>query len=172
MTPENLINEQWKVIDEYPLYMASNFGRIKNIKTNHILIGGFDKDGYRQVTLQTNNKQVCRRVCRLVAKTFIKNPDNLPCINHKDEIKTNDCVENLEWCTYEYNNNYGNHLKPISTEVWCVEMHKKFSSTRAAERETGIYHSYISRCCRGLTETAGGYKWEPYNNQDRECYNE
>ena len=100
------MTEQWKVIEEYPLYMASNLGRIKNIKTNHILVGGLDKDGYRQVTLQTGDKQVCRRICRLIAKTFIQNPDDLPCVNHKDEIKTNDCVENLEWCTYEYNHNF------------------------------------------------------------------
>ena len=44
------MTEQWKIIDEYPLYMASNFGRIKNVETNHILIGGLDKDGYRRVT--------------------------------------------------------------------------------------------------------------------------
>lgn len=166
------MTEQWKTIEEYPLYMASNCGRIKNTETNRILVGGLDKDGYRQVTLQTGDKQVCRRICRLIAKTFISNPDNLPCVNHKDEIKTNDFVENLEWCTYEYNNIYGNRLKPISTEIWCVEMSKKFSSTRSAERETGIHHSYISRCCRGLSETAGGYRWELYNNQDKENFNE
>lgn len=165
------MTEQWKIIDEYPLYMASNFGRIKNVETNHILIGGLDKDGYRQVTLQTDDKQVCRRVCRLIAKTFILNPDNLPCVNHKDEIKTNDVVENLEWCTYEYNNTYGNRLKQFSTNIWCVEMKKKFKSMRAAEKETGISHSSISKCCQGLFHTAGGYKWEFYNNQDKEILN-
>lgn len=166
------MTERWKVIEEYPLYMASNLGRIKNIKTNHILTGGFDKDGYKQVTLQTGDKQVCRRVCRLVAQTFIPNPNNLPCVNHKDEIKTNDYDWNLEWCTYQYNNIYGNRLKTCSTEVWCVEMKKKFNSTRSAERETGISHSCISRCCRGLSETAGGYKWESYDSQDKENYDE
>lgn len=164
--------EQWKIIDEYPLYMASNCGRIKNIKTNHILIGGLDKDGYRQVTLQVGDKQVCRRVCRLIAQTFIPNPHHLPCVNHKDEIKINDYDWNLEWCTYAYNNSYGDRLKSTSTTVWCVEMKKKFSSTRAAERETGVCHSYISRCCRGLSQTAGGYTWELYNEQDKETLNE
>lgn len=166
------MTEQWKIIDEHPLYMASNLGRIKNIVTNHILIGGLDKDGYKQVTLQDGDKQVCRRVCRLIAKTFIPNPNHLPCVNHKDEIKTNDCDWNLEWCTYEYNNSYGNRLKPISKEVWCIEMNRKFDSMRIAEKETGIPHSYISRCCRGLCKTAGGYTWEPYNNQDKENFNE
>ena len=104
------MTEQWKIIEEYPLYMASNLGRIKNIQTNHILAGGLDKDGYRQVTLQTGGKPVCRRVCRLIATTFIPNPNNLPCVNHKDEIKTNDCDWNLEWCTYKYNNIYGSRL--------------------------------------------------------------
>ena len=165
------MTEQWKTIEKYPLYMASNLGRIKNTQTNHILVGGLDKDGYRQVTLQIGDKQVCRRVCRLIATTFIPNPNNLPCVNHKDEIKTNDYDWNLEWCTYQYNNNYGNRLKPISTAVWCVEMQKKFKSMRVAEKETGIPHSYISRCCRGLDNTAGGYKWEPYHNQDKENFN-
>lgn len=165
------MTEQWKIIDEYPLYMASNFGRIKNIQTNNILIGGSDKNGYRQVTLQTNNKQVCRRVCRLIAQTFIPNPDNLPCVNHKDENKTNDFVDNLEWCTYTYNNTYGNRLRTCSKEIWCVEMNKKFNSMRIAEQETGISHVDISRCCRGISETAGGYKWELYNNQDKENVN-
>ena len=142
------------------------------METNHSAIGGLDKDGYRQVTLQTDDKQVCRRVCRLIAKTFILNPDNLPCVNHKDEIKTNDVVENLEWCTYEYNNTYGNRLKPFSTKIWCVEMKKKFKSMHDTEKETGISHSSISKCCQGLFHTAGGYKWEFYNNQDKEIINE
>ena len=166
------MTEQWKIIEEYPLYMVSNLGRIKNTQTNRILIGGLDKDGYRHVTLQTNGKQVCRRVCRLVAQTFIPNPDSLPCVNHKDEIKTNDCDWNLEWCTYQYNNSYGDRLKPISTVIWCVEMRKKFDSMRIAEKETGIPHSAISQCCRGLLKHAGGYRWEPYNNQDKEIINE
>lgn len=164
--------EQWAVIKEYPLYLASTKGRIKNRETNHILVGGFDKDGYRQVTLQDGDKQICRRVCRLIAKTFISNPNNFPCVNHKDEDKKNDCVSNLEWCTYEYNNNYGNRLKTTSKEVWCVEKNKKFKSMRAAEKETGIPHSVISQCCRGLITHAGGYKWELYNNQDRDGFNE
>lgn len=162
------MTEQWKIIEEYPLYMASSFGRIKNIETNRILVGGLDKDGYRQVTLQTGDKQVCRRVCRLVAKAFVPNPNNLPCVNHKDEIKTNDYDWNLEWCTYKYNNTYGDRLRTISDMVWCVEMKRKFNSMRIAEKETGIPHSSISMCCRGLIEHAGGYKWELYNNQDKE----
>ena len=56
--------------------------------------------------------------------------------------------------------------------VWCVEMKKKFNSMRIAEKETGIPHSNISKCCRGLIQHAGGYKWEPYNNQDKENINE
>lgn len=162
------MTEIWKKIDEYPLYFASNMGQIKNIETEHILVGGFDKDGYRQVTLQTGEKQVCRRVCRLIAKTFIPNPNNLPCVNHKDENKENDCVKNLEWCTYKYNNNYGDHLTPISRAVWCVELRKKFKSMRKAEYETGVPHSNISRCCRGEITHAGGYRWELYNNQDKD----
>ena len=104
----NNFNEEWRIIEEFPNYSVSNLGRIKNNSNDYILIGGRDKNGYRQVTLQGKNKQFSRRVCRLVAKAFIPNPDNLPHVNHKDEDVSNDNLYNLEWCTVAYNNNYKN----------------------------------------------------------------
>ena len=100
-------NEIWKVISEFPIYSVSNIGRIRNDKTGYILQGGYDRDGYRQVTICYNGKQYNRRICRLVAIAYIPNPQNLPLVNHKDEDKSNDIVENLEWCTIAYNNSYG-----------------------------------------------------------------
>ncbi len=77
--------ERWKAIDEFPRYSVSNRGNIRNDKRNYILQGGYDKDGYRQVTLFRNGKQYNRRICRLVAIAFIPNPNNLQKVNHKDE---------------------------------------------------------------------------------------
>lgn len=106
--------EIWKDIEGYEgLYQVSNFGRIKSLKDNHgntrekILKLWKEKDGYLQVFLCKNGKGKTCTVHRLVANAFIENPNNLPMINHKDENKTNNCVENLEWCDAKYNNNYG-----------------------------------------------------------------
>ena len=167
-----MTNEEWRPIQECPTYAVSNYGQVKNLKTNHILAGVPDKDGYMRVCLQKNGKQINRRVHRLIAQAFLENPKELPCVNHKDENKANNCVDNLEWCTYQYNNAYGVRLQSYSTAVWCIEMKKKFNSMRIAEKETDISHVDISRCCRGVSETAGGYKWEPYNNQDKENEND
>ena len=85
--------------------MISTFGRIKNVSTGRILKTNILKTGYLAVCVSLgargNNK--CFRIHRCVAETFIDNPDNLPCINHKDCSKLNNHVENLEFCTYQYN---------------------------------------------------------------------
>ena len=137
----------------------SNFGRVKNNETDYILVGGHDKDGYHQVTLCYNNKQYNRRVCRLVATAFIDNPNNLPFVNHKDEDKSNDNVENLEWCTVRYNNNYGSHYYNISKRIKCIETDISYQSTREVERQLGFCHSHISRAARN-GNLCYGYHWE------------
>lgn len=109
-------------------------------------------------------KQKTFSVHRLVALTFIPNPDNLPCINHKDEDKTNNNADNLEWCSYYYNNVYGHRLTKSSLKrsipVRCIETGKIYSSAYAAQRETGIRQPTIWKCCHGKSKTAGGFHWE------------
>lgn len=96
--------ENWKSIKDHPFYMISNFGRVFSKKSNRIMKNrSVAKKGYQQITL--DGKQFC--VHRLVAQAFIPNPNNLPCVNHKDENPSNNNVKNLEWCTYKYNSNYG-----------------------------------------------------------------
>lgn len=151
--------QEWRVIEEFPTYSVSNLGQIRNDQRNNILTGGHDKDGYRQVTICYRNKQYSRRICRLVGKAFLPNPNNYPCINHIDENKENDKVTNLEWCTYKYNNNYGQKGSVNGRRVKCVETGKIYKSTREAERQTGIYHSYVSYSAR-FHKKCGGYHWE------------
>lgn len=78
-------------------------------------------NGYLHVLLCKNGKYITHNVHRLVAETFIPNPDNLPEINHKDENKENNCVDNLEWCTRKYNMNYGTTQFRIHNKHWMLK---------------------------------------------------
>ena len=96
--------EKWVNIENHPSYLISNFGRVFSKKSNKIMKNRVvSKNGYQQITL--DNSQLL--VHRLVAQAFIPNPNNLPCVNHKDENPGNNDFRNLEWCTYKYNSNYG-----------------------------------------------------------------
>lgn len=113
----DLPGEEWRDIKGFEkFYLVSNYGRVKrlptkkqypsyhshyNIRKEHI------KNGYYQVNLSKDSKVKWIYVHRLVAMTFLRNPDNLPQVNHKDENKLNNFVGNLEWCTPKYNCNYG-----------------------------------------------------------------
>lgn len=102
--------ELWKPIDGFEgIYLISDKGRVKNKNTGKILKLQHDKNGYCVIGLHNHPIHVNRKVHRLVAKAFIPNPNGLPQVNHKDENKENNSVENLEWCTNKYNVNYGNH---------------------------------------------------------------
>ncbi len=123
------MKEIWKDIPEYEgLYQASNLGNIKvlnrivnsGIKNNKTVIrkGKLLKQrinqGYYEVALSKDNKKRFLKVHRLIAITFIPNLNNLPSINHKDENKLNNRVDNLEWCSIKYNCNYGTRNQRIS----------------------------------------------------------
>jgi hypothetical protein len=162
---------------------VSNTGKVKRLYKNgetNILKGTMKKGGYQGVLLKTPEKFKGVLVHRLVAEAFIPNPDNLPQVNHKDENKWNNCVDNLEWCTAKYNSNYGTknirlsktktnntyNMKPIK----CVETGLVYPTLHEASRQTGINVQNISMCCRGIVyskrngftqrHTAGGYHWE------------
>ena len=96
--------EKWVNIENHPSYFISNFGRVFSKKSNKVMKNRVvSKNGYQQITL--DNSQLL--VHRLVAQAFIPNPNNLPCVNNKDENPGNNDFRNLEWCTYKYNSNYG-----------------------------------------------------------------
>lgn len=109
------------------------------------------KKKYQRVALMSNGHSSTKLVHRLVANAFIANPFGLPCINHKDEDPTNNNVNNLEWCTWEYNDNYGNHGKRISNEhskeiaqyTTDGTKIKTYKNAFEAEKETGIGASQI-----------------------------
>lgn len=140
-------------------YQVSDLGRVWSISGQKYLTGSLDKDGYIRVTLTAKNGKVkIERVHRLVALAFLENPEGLPQVNHKDENKQNNCLENLEWCSNLYNTTYS-----CGKAVRCVELNKVFESSQAAMRELGVDGSDIRKCCKGQKNTAGHYHWEYYD---------
>ena len=114
------MQEEWRDIRGYEgLYQVSNLGRVKSLKDRYgnyrekILTPGNNR-GYLQVNLYKDGKRKTYRVHKLVAEVFIDNSNDYKEINHKDEDKTNNRVENLEWCDRKYNANYGTINKRIS----------------------------------------------------------
>ena len=112
--------EEWRDIKGYEgLYQVSSLGRVKSLNYNHtkkekVLDFKPNKYGYKVTYLYNNNERKPYSVHRLVAEAFIPNPNNYKEVNHKDENKSNNCVDNLEWCTAKYNSNYGTRNKRIS----------------------------------------------------------
>lgn len=99
--------EVWVDIIDFPGYQVSNTGKVRNMKDFRLLGQQLNKCGYYTVSLRKDLESYTCLIHRLVAIAFLPNPDNLPIVNHKDENTINPNVENLEWCTAEYNINYG-----------------------------------------------------------------
>lgn len=166
--------EIWKDIPGYEgLYQVSNEGRVKTARRKGTF-GGLARmrpmqHGYIGVDLCREGKRKTHMVHRLVAQAFISNPDNLPEINHKDENKTNNHANNLEWCTRRYNLMYGEgHKRRVASKSKPVTQHTKngefvawYPSVKEAGRQTGVYDSNIGYACRH-NGTAGGYIWRYY----------
>lgn len=181
--------EIWKPISHFEgLYEVSNMGNVRSLfRYKKVLKPAVSKAGYLTVDLFGDKNSMRRLVHRLVADAFIPNPDNLPQVNHKDENKQNNCVDNLEWCTAKYNMNYGeaaktrhskiDYTKPVFAE--CARKNgakssrpvlqfskdgvllNRYSSGKEAHRNTGISHSHIMECCAGKRyKTVGGFIWK------------
>lgn len=161
-------------------YQATTDGKIWSLKTKRFLsqhLRGQAGKKYYYVCLCKNNIPQNFRVHRLVAMTFISNPDNLPCVNHKDYNKLNNKVTNLEWCSYKENNEYGNRIeKSVETRKkngYCIktavynkntnELIGEFESIRDAIRFLGLpksADSNISEVINGRKKSAYGYYWK------------
>lgn len=166
--------EIWKDIPNYEgLYQASNTGFIRNSRTNKILKPRIDKNGYFKHILYIKGVPKEFRTHRLIALTFIENSKNLLQINHIDENKQNNCIDNLEWVDAKTNNNHATRNKRISVGVQknskkkSVNQYdlngnliKTWNSLREIERELNIYHNILSNKIKNKDGIMNGYKWK------------
>lgn len=164
--------EIWTYIEGYEgLYQISNYGRVLSLNyrrtgKENILCNKCDKNGYQYIILSKNGITSTYKIHRLVGNAFLPKSD-LPEINHIDEDKSNNRVENLEWCSRQYNCIYGNGLKKrmkaVSKSVLQYNLDgnfvKEWNSTRDIRRYLGFCNSDISKCCKGKLKTCKGYIW-------------
>ena len=177
--------EEWREVQGYEgLYEVSNFGRVRTLnykRTGAIRVmkdAGLKKTGHRYVVLYKNGVKMHQYVHRLVAQAFVSNPNNLPCVNHKDENPTNNCANNLEWCSKEYNNTFGSRTEriaekkrghnntPKSKAILQLsldgELLQEWPSAQEIKRQLGYSQGNISTVCLGRHghHTAYGYIWK------------
>lgn len=181
------MEEIWKDVVGYEgLYQVSNMGRVKSIcsfvrlqngelmkKKPHVLKPQ-NRVGYKCVNLFKEGRSHTVSIHRLVAKAFLPNCHNYPIVNHKDENKTNNNVENLEWCNNAYNINYGTakRRRAISQGKAVLQLNKngvlvkRHLTLMDACRDTQIDYRNISLCCNNRRKTAGGYCWKFERNNE------
>lgn len=165
--------EVFREIKDFPNYYVSNYGNIKN-KKGKLIKPILNISGYYRVSLYNKGVQRMKFIHTLVADAFIPNDNNYPQVNHINEIKTDNRVCNLEWCSSQYNINYGNRNKKVSKALINNKCTSKsviqydlygnfineYKSVHDASRITGINRGNIGNCCRGLYKSAKGYIWK------------
>ena len=176
----------------YPEYLVEQNGDIYSTRTKKYLKPSRASNGYFSVELFNKNGSKRFLVHRIVANAYIPNPNNLPQINHKDENRGNNAVENLEWCTAKYNMNYGegaktrhskiDYSKPVYKEnaiknamsvkkpIFQYTKDGKFvaryDSAADAARVLGVNNTHISEAAKGKRKTSNGYIWKFERSDD------
>lgn len=166
--------EIYRDIEGYSgLYQVSNLGNVKSldmvvpskngstqIRKGRVLKPSKAHNGYLHIMLCKDGNRYTHTIHRLVAETFLPNPDNLPQVNHRDENKENNTVDNLEYCTAKYNINYGTAIERLSKKVLCVETGVIYPSIIEVNRQLGYDCGHISACCNGKRKSAYKYHWK------------
>lgn len=162
---------EWYPIVNFEDYEITKCGRIRKKSNLREFIFTYDKDGYMKTALRKDGKRSYFRVHRLVALNFIDNPDNLPLVNHKNGIKDDNRLDNLEWSTHKDNvvhgfevlgrvgNNGGMNKKVAKVNPKSGEILEVYNSMSEASKANGFKGVSINHVINGRHQTAGGFKW-------------
>ena len=156
--------EIFKEIKGFEDYEVSNHGNVRSLKRDRILKPKITR-GYYYVTLCEDGKKHDKRVNRLVAIAFIPNPHNLPCVNHKDENPSNNHVDNLEWCTYKYNSNYGTRNERIAENLKGIKRSEE-TKRKMSERKKGIFNNPLKSKAVVAIDNEGNVVYEFVSTAD------
>lgn len=171
------INETWKSIDNFPNYQVSDQGRVRNIKTGKIFTGTRDAFGYMHVRLiNPDGGYTLKKVHRLVAETFLPNPEGKPIIDHIDGDKTRNSLDNLRWFTYSensraYEDSHQGRSR-VSTKSRKIAQYTTdgtliatFSGAGEAAKATGLGRFGIHSACSGKLRTVNGFMWRFFDDE-------
>lgn len=169
---------EWRDIKGYPDYMVSDEGQVYSMKSNRLLTASKHVGDYRVVSLSRDKKKHTLLIHRLVYETFVGSVPKGMQVNHKDEDKSNNRLDNLELLTPKENSNYGTRNQRIveSNRQWRKARRKMFGrpvlqynrdgvlirrwEAIAEAEKQGFCKTGIGRCCRGDMKTYKGYRWE------------
>lgn len=162
------MKEEWRDVKDYcGYYQVSNFGNVYSVRSDKQLKHSKNRGGYLFVVLCTDSKPKQFKVHRLVAISFLTNPDNKPQVNHIDEDKTNNRLDNLEWVTAKENTNYGSRNKKAAKSnsknikvIYQDNTYEYWDSASEFAREFGIHRQHVSDVLLGRQKTTNGMKFE------------
>ena len=147
------------------LYAITSCGKVWSYRNECFLKPYLNKKGYMRVCLRKDGEKKMYSLHRLVAEAYLPNPENLPEINHKDENKTNNCLQNLEWCDHKYNINYGTCITKSSNSrkkpILQYDLDGNFIRDWGCTTDVGQeVKKGINNCLKGRAKSAYGYKWK------------
>lgn len=155
----------YKPIPDYPKYEINEFGVVRNAETHYVISQRMNRQGYLFVQLINNNKNNIELVHRLVALTFIPNPNYLPYVNHIDECSVHNSAENLEWVSPKENSNHGTRNEriirdrcfPVNLYYENGILYKQCESIHEAGRFLGVSEAAVRKAIKNKSRTKGYY---------------
>lgn len=163
------MGENWvPVVGFEKYYLVNKNGDVLSLRSQKLRKPVLNKrNGYLYLILCGDGIHKTVPIHRIVALAFVNKPNGCDVVNHKDENKTNNCSDNLEWCTKAFNNNYNGKSQRSCKQLLATNLitgKKTFWPSARAASEAGIAsYKNISACCRGLRKTAGGFEWRFVN---------